>query len=85
VLTLILCAVLYKQVLLAIVKYAAAANLLAMLTTFFANIEPLLKAWPLSIDDQRRLFLLVADVLGKVINCCHYSICVWFSLKFQRH
>jgi hypothetical protein len=56
----------YVQVLLAIVKYAAAANLLAMLTTFFANIEPLLKAWPLSIADQRRLFLLVADVLGKV-------------------
>ena len=37
-----------------------------MLATLFANMEALLKGWNLSVADQRRLFLLVADVLDKV-------------------
>jgi hypothetical protein len=54
------------QMLLAIIEYAASTNLLAMLTSFFANMEGMLLEWSLSLSDQRRLYLLVADVLGKV-------------------
>ncbi|KAG5181593.1 hypothetical protein JKP88DRAFT_199832 [Tribonema minus] len=67
------------EVLLAIIKYAASTGLLAMLNSFFASMESMLAAWQLSLKDQRRLFLLVADVLSKASDAAGSQV---FLMKY---
>jgi translation initiation factor 3 subunit M len=50
------------EVLLKIIGYAALSGLLLMLSSFFEGVEEWLQDWDLSLSDQRRLYLLIADV-----------------------
>ncbi|CAM9791924.1 unnamed protein product [Chrysoparadoxa australica] len=51
------------ELLLIIIRFAAEAGLLSMLSSFFEGVEDWIKERELNVTDQRRLLILVADVL----------------------
>ncbi|CAM9164053.1 unnamed protein product [Discosporangium mesarthrocarpum] len=53
------------DVCMSVIRYAHQAKLMGMLTTFFAGADEWIKGWDLSVQDQRRLFLLISETLGE--------------------
>jgi translation initiation factor 3 subunit M len=62
-----------------IFKYAIDTNQTNVVSAYYNRVDGWIKAWDLSIEQRRQLYLLVSTALGK---SGHISLCLNFQIRF---